>query len=89
MLISNHQVGKVSNLRREKLLLPASLTVGKILVLPLLTYLCVGLAGCTTAQRGFGFVYGCIPSAPSVLVGLVGRAAWFFQRGSNSKQNTS
>lgn len=61
-------VGKVAKLTPSRLLLPATLTVCKVVVLAIVMYLAVGLAGGKNAARGFGFIYGAIPTAPSVLV---------------------
>ncbi|KAJ8600546.1 hypothetical protein CTAYLR_007929 [Chrysophaeum taylorii] len=61
-------VGKVARLTPSRLLLPSTLTVCKVIVLPVVVYLSVGLAGGNGSTRGFGFVYGAIPTAPSVLV---------------------
>lgn len=61
-------VGKVAKLTPARLLLPATLTVCKVVVLALTMYLAVGLAGGSTKSRSFAFCYGAIPTAPSVLV---------------------
>lgn len=61
-------VGKVNKLTPDRLLLPATLTVCKVIVMPIVIYLAVGLAGGDSEARGFGFVYGAVPTAPSVLV---------------------
>lgn len=61
-------VGKVAKLTPARLLLPATLTICKVVVLAIVMYLAVGLSGGNGAARGFGFIYGAIPTAPSVLV---------------------
>ncbi|KAH8063783.1 hypothetical protein JL722_2971 [Aureococcus anophagefferens] len=61
-------VGKVTKLHPSALLLPGVLSGIKCVVLPIAIYLAVGLTGGDGDLRGFGFVYGAIPTAPSVLV---------------------
>ena len=61
-------VGKVGRLAPDDLLVPSILSFAKCVALPVLIYVAVGFFGGNALERGFGFVYGAIPTAPSVLV---------------------
>ena len=61
-------VGKVDTLTPERLMLPGTLAVIKVLILAFIMYLSAGIAGGDADARAFAFVYGAIPTAPSVLV---------------------
>ena len=59
-------VGRVTP--ETDLLVPLALSFGKCVALPVVIYAILDVAGADALSKGFGFVVGAIPTAPSVLV---------------------
>ena len=59
-------VGRVTP--ETDLLVPLALSFGKCVALPVLIYAILDASGADSLSKGFGFVVGAIPTAPSVLV---------------------
>jgi predicted permease len=59
-------VGRVTP--ETDLLVPLALSFGKCVALPVVIYAILDVAGADGLSKGFGFVVGTIPTAPSVLV---------------------
>ena len=59
-------VGRVTP--ETDLLVPLALSFGKCVALPVVIYAILDVAGAAALSKGFGFVVGAIPTAPSVLV---------------------
>ena len=70
-------VGRVTP--ETDLLVPLALSFGKCVALPVVIYAILDVAGADALSKGFGFVVGAIPTAPSALVCVeinLGRWPW-------------